>query len=52
MDKQNKRQLVGRDPAKGRVAFKTGKILSLRNRRANRKTKAGQQELRRQLNDD
>jgi hypothetical protein len=47
--KLNKRQLVGRDPAKGLLAFATGAIPTLKDRLRNRNSKASRNFLRRQL---
>jgi hypothetical protein len=48
--KNKTRHLIGRDPAKGRLAFKTGVILNEKDRLRNRKSKLARVSLRRQLN--
>lgn len=49
---KDKRQLVGRDPTKGMLAFKTGTQLTRKDRLRNRNSKVARQNLRRQLNND
>jgi len=50
--KQDKRQLIGRDPTKGLLAFKTGSQLNRKDRLRNRNSKVARATLRRQLNGD
>ena len=50
-DKFDKRSL-GRDPTYGRVAFRTGVILSRRNRLKSRNSKQARNALRNQLSGD
>lgn len=45
----DKRHVLGRDPTKGMLAFKTGVILNEKDRLRNRKSKLAQRELRRQI---
>jgi len=47
----NTRNLIGRDPGKGMVCFKTGIILTRKDRSGNRNSKIARQNLRRQLRD-
>lgn len=49
MTKQDKTKLVGRDPTKGLLSFKTGAILTKKDKRNNRNSKDAKRELRKQL---
>jgi len=51
MRNKGKKIRLGRAPDMGRVSFKTGVILSRKNREGNRNTKHARNELRRQLGD-
>jgi len=51
MDKKDKTRLVGRDPAMGRVAFKTGVVKTRRDKLRNRNSKLSRREKSR-MNDD
>lgn len=52
MTKQEKAKLVGRDPAMGRVSFKTGAILTKKDRKRNRNSKDARRELRKQIRNE
>ena len=47
--KSKSTSLMGRDPAMGRVAFKTGSVLTRKDKSRNRKGKYGKRNLRRDL---
>lgn len=49
MRSNEKRQLIGRDPTKGMLAFKTGAIKTRKDRLRNRNSKQARQQLRRHL---
>lgn len=49
MKRVTKRNLLGRDPAMGRVAFATGAVLTRKDRLRNRNSKQARKEIRRQL---
>ena len=51
MKRFDKRQL-GRDPTKGMLAFKTGAILTRKDRLKNRNSKVAKKMLRRQLSNE
>jgi len=50
--KYNKLDLVGRDHTKGMTSFKTGAILTKKDKKKNRKTKEAKREIRKALNDE
>lgn len=49
MNRDLKARILGRDPTMGRLAFRTGIALSRKVKMRNRKSKLGQENLRRQL---